>query len=132
MFYFVKTCQWLDLCVFIFCILVVLVDMEHAVLLFSHSGNHFTNTFSKILTSVSFPAVTDGFTLCLPVCLCTASEMAISDQALNILCVLMKDQWSCLCTENIQRTIRLLFGTLIERCVFTPMIGSDCGVINLL
>lgn len=42
----IKTCQWLDLCVFICCILVILVDMEHAVLLFNHSGNHFTNVFT--------------------------------------------------------------------------------------
>ncbi|XP_043114918.1 sorting nexin-19 [Puntigrus tetrazona] len=54
----------------------------------------------------------------------SASEMALSDQALNILCVLMKDQWSWLCTENTQRTIRLLFGTLIERWL-------EVGVVNL-
>ncbi len=110
---------------FIFSILVVLEDMENAVLI--QSFNHFTNTFSKILTSVSFPAVTDGFILCLY----TACEMALSDQALDILCVLMKVQWSWLCTENVQRTVRLLFGTLIERCVSTPLIGPDCGVISL-
>ncbi|XP_073673687.1 sorting nexin-19 [Garra rufa] len=54
----------------------------------------------------------------------SASEMALSDQALNILCVLMKDHWSWLCTENIQKTIRLLFGTLIERWL-------EVGVVNL-
>ncbi|XP_026138361.1 sorting nexin-19-like isoform X1 [Carassius auratus] len=54
----------------------------------------------------------------------SASKMALSDQALNILCVLMKDQWSWLCTENIQRAIRLLFGTLIERWL-------EVGVVNL-
>ncbi|XP_056613335.1 sorting nexin-19 isoform X1 [Triplophysa dalaica] len=53
-----------------------------------------------------------------------ARETSLSDLALNILCLLMKDQWSCLCTENIQRTIRLLFGTLIERWL-------DMGVDNL-
>uniref|UniRef100_A0A673LWZ8 Sorting nexin-19-like n=1 Tax=Sinocyclocheilus rhinocerous TaxID=307959 RepID=A0A673LWZ8_9TELE len=72
----------------------------------------------------SFPAVTDVFILCVPVCLYTASETPLSDQALNILCVLMKDQWSWLCTENIQRTIRMLFGTLIERWL-------EVGVVNL-
>lgn len=45
----------------------------------------------------------------------TASEMALAEVALNILCLLMKEQWSWLCTENIQRTVRLLFGTLINR-----------------
>ncbi|KAM7374222.1 hypothetical protein PAMP_006895 [Pampus punctatissimus] len=42
------------------------------------------------------------------------SDTAVADVALNILCLLMKDQWSWLCTENIQKTIRLLFGTFIE------------------
>lgn len=35
--------------------------------------------------------------------------------ALNILCLLIRNQWSWLCTENMQKTIRLLFGTLIDR-----------------
>ncbi|KAI4890571.1 hypothetical protein NFI96_002082 [Prochilodus magdalenae] len=42
------------------------------------------------------------------------TDTALADVALNILCLLMKDQWSWLCTENIQKTIRLLFGTIIE------------------
>ncbi|XP_042355418.1 sorting nexin-19-like isoform X2 [Plectropomus leopardus] len=42
------------------------------------------------------------------------TDTAVADVALNILCLLMKDQWSWLCTENIQKTIRLLFGTFIE------------------
>ncbi|XP_051535656.1 sorting nexin-19 [Myxocyprinus asiaticus] len=54
----------------------------------------------------------------------TASETALSDLALKILCLLMKNQWSWLCTENIQKTIRLLFGTFIERWL-------EVGVINL-
>lgn len=44
-----------------------------------------------------------------------AADTAVADVALNILCLLMKDHWSWLCTENIQKTIRLLFGTFIER-----------------
>uniref|UniRef100_A0A673NJR9 Sorting nexin-19-like n=1 Tax=Sinocyclocheilus rhinocerous TaxID=307959 RepID=A0A673NJR9_9TELE len=54
------------------------------------------------------------------------ADMALSDQALNILCVLMKDQWSWLCTENIQRTIRLLFGTLIERWLEVGGVNLTC------
>ncbi|CAB1315830.1 unnamed protein product [Coregonus sp. 'balchen'] len=42
-------------------------------------------------------------------------DTAVADVPLNILCLLMKDQWSWLCTENIQKTIRLLFGTFVER-----------------
>uniref|UniRef100_A0A3Q3B9D0 Sorting nexin 19b n=1 Tax=Kryptolebias marmoratus TaxID=37003 RepID=A0A3Q3B9D0_KRYMA len=54
----------------------------------------------------------------------TAGEMVLADVALNILCLLMKKQWSWLCTENIQRTIRLLFGTFINRWL-------DVSVANL-
>ncbi|CAB1458510.1 unnamed protein product, partial [Pleuronectes platessa] len=53
-----------------------------------------------------------------------ASEMALAEVALNILCLLMKEQWSWLCSENIQRTIRLLFGTFINRWL-------DVSVANL-
>uniref|UniRef100_A0A8D3B0B9 Sorting nexin 19 n=1 Tax=Scophthalmus maximus TaxID=52904 RepID=A0A8D3B0B9_SCOMX len=54
----------------------------------------------------------------------TASETALAEVALNILCLLAKEQWSWLCTENIQRAIRLLFGTLINRWL-------DVSVANL-
>lgn len=47
-------------------------------------------------------------------CVC-AIDTAVADAALNVLCLLMKDQWSWLCTENIQKAIRLLFGTFIEQ-----------------
>uniref|UniRef100_A0A3B4A731 Uncharacterized protein n=1 Tax=Periophthalmus magnuspinnatus TaxID=409849 RepID=A0A3B4A731_9GOBI len=53
------------------------------------------------------------------------SETALAEVTLNILCLLMRDQWSWLCTENIQRTIRLLFGTLLNRFL-------DVSVANLL
>lgn len=61
-----------------------------------------------------------------PVISDAASETSLSDLALNILCLLMKDQWSCLCTENIQRTIRLLFGTLIERWLEVGVANVTC------
>ncbi|KAL7848628.1 hypothetical protein SRHO_G00202510 [Serrasalmus rhombeus] len=51
-------------------------------------------------------------------------ETVLADMALNVLCLLMKEQWSWLCTENIQKSIRLLFGTLIDRWL-------DVGVANL-
>ncbi|XP_034403888.1 sorting nexin-19 isoform X2 [Cyclopterus lumpus] len=53
-----------------------------------------------------------------------ASETALAEVALNILCLLMEEQWSWLCTENIQKTIRLLFGTFINRWL-------DVSVANL-
>nr|XP_015807572.2 sorting nexin-19 [Nothobranchius furzeri]XP_015807573.2 sorting nexin-19 [Nothobranchius furzeri]XP_015807574.2 sorting nexin-19 [Nothobranchius furzeri] len=51
-------------------------------------------------------------------------EMDLAEVALNILCLLMRQQWSWLCTESLQRTVRLLFGTLINRWL-------DVGVGNL-
>uniref|UniRef100_W5K3C8 Sorting nexin 19 n=1 Tax=Astyanax mexicanus TaxID=7994 RepID=W5K3C8_ASTMX len=51
-------------------------------------------------------------------------ETVLADMALNVLCLLMKEQWRWLCTENIQRSIRLLFGTLIDRWL-------EVGVANL-
>ncbi|XP_071327718.1 sorting nexin-19 [Trachinotus anak] len=55
-----------------------------------------------------------------------ASETALAEVALNILCLLMKEQWSWLCTENIQRTIRLLFGTLINRWLDVSVANLTC------
>lgn len=55
-----------------------------------------------------------------------AADTAAADVALNILCLLMKDQWSWLCTENIQKTIRLLFGTFIERQEFHSAFFTLC------
>uniref|UniRef100_A0A8C3A613 Sorting nexin 19 n=1 Tax=Cyclopterus lumpus TaxID=8103 RepID=A0A8C3A613_CYCLU len=63
--------------------------------------------------------------LCVFLCVsCAASETALAEVALNILCLLMEEQWSWLCTENIQKTIRLLFGTFINRWL-------DVSVANL-
>ncbi|KAJ0062092.1 hypothetical protein NL108_015683, partial [Boleophthalmus pectinirostris] len=59
---------------------------------------------------------------------------AVADVALNILCLLMKDQWNWLCTENIQKTIRLLFGTFIERWLdvgVAHLTSAPCWVIYL-
>eukprot|EP00066_Takifugu_rubripes_P027134 XP_011616400.1 PREDICTED: LOW QUALITY PROTEIN: sorting nexin-19 [Takifugu rubripes] len=52
------------------------------------------------------------------------SETALAEVALNIACLLIRNQWSWLCTENMQKTVRLLFGTLIDRWL-------DVGVANL-
>uniref|UniRef100_A0A8C5EKC1 Sorting nexin C-terminal domain-containing protein n=1 Tax=Gouania willdenowi TaxID=441366 RepID=A0A8C5EKC1_GOUWI len=62
------------------------------------------------------------------------AHTAVADVTLNILCLLMKDQWSWLCTENIQKTIRLLFGTFIERWLdvgVAHLTSAPCWVIYL-
>ncbi|XP_028839521.1 sorting nexin-19a isoform X9 [Denticeps clupeoides] len=64
----------------------------------------------------------------------TVSDIALADVALNVLCLLMKEQWSWLCTENVQKIIRLLFGTCIERwlnmCI-ARVTSAPCWVIYL-
>uniref|UniRef100_A0A667YZB5 Sorting nexin 19a n=1 Tax=Myripristis murdjan TaxID=586833 RepID=A0A667YZB5_9TELE len=67
-------------------------------------------------------------------CVCVFADTAVADVALNILCLLMKDQWSWLCTENIQKAIRLLFGTFIERWLdvgAAHLTSAPCWVIYL-
>ncbi|KAA0717074.1 Sorting nexin-19 [Triplophysa tibetana] len=62
------------------------------------------------------------------------TDTALADIALNILCLLMKDRWSWLCTENIHKTIRLLFGTFIERWIevgIAHLTSAPCWVIYL-
>ncbi|XP_077402509.1 sorting nexin-19a [Vanacampus margaritifer] len=63
-----------------------------------------------------------------------SADTAVADVALNILCLLMKDQWSWLCTENIQKAIRLVFGTFIERWMdvgVAHLTSAPCWVIYL-
>uniref|UniRef100_H2LTW8 Sorting nexin 19a n=1 Tax=Oryzias latipes TaxID=8090 RepID=H2LTW8_ORYLA len=72
-------------------------------------------------------SLNDGFSVC-------SVDTAVADVALNILCLLMKDQWSWLCTENIQKAIRLLFGTFIERWLevgTAHLTSAQCWVIYL-
>uniref|UniRef100_A0A3Q3L6P1 Sorting nexin 19b n=1 Tax=Labrus bergylta TaxID=56723 RepID=A0A3Q3L6P1_9LABR len=56
----------------------------------------------------------------------STSETALAEVALNILCLLMREQWSWLCSENIQRTIRLLFGTFINRWLDVSVANLTC------
>ncbi|CAN9510985.1 unnamed protein product [Ophioblennius macclurei] len=43
------------------------------------------------------------------------SETPLAEVALNIVYLLMKDQWRWLCTDNVQKAIRMLFGTYVNR-----------------
>ncbi|XP_064830711.1 sorting nexin-19 [Oncorhynchus masou masou] len=56
----------------------------------------------------------------------SVAETALADVALDIMCLLMKDQWSWLCTDNIRKTIRLLFGTLIDRWLDVSVANLTC------
>ncbi|XP_072557160.1 sorting nexin-19 isoform X3 [Paramormyrops kingsleyae] len=56
----------------------------------------------------------------------TAAETGLADVAQDVLGLLMKDQWGWLCTENMQKTIRLLFGTLIDRWLEVRVANLTC------
>ncbi|XP_030076451.1 sorting nexin-19 isoform X2 [Microcaecilia unicolor] len=56
----------------------------------------------------------------------SGSETAQADAALDILWLLMKDRWSWLCTENMQKAIHLLFGTLIQRWMEVQITNLTC------
>nr|XP_058923913.1 sorting nexin-19 isoform X1 [Kogia breviceps] len=59
------------------------------------------------------------------------TETELADTALDLLLLLLMEQWRWLCTENVQKVIRLIFGTLIQRAAreafqgdFIPMDSS--------
>ena len=43
------------------------------------------------------------------------TETELADTALDLLLLLLTEQWRWLCTENMQRVLHLTFGTLIQR-----------------
>nr|XP_009678770.1 PREDICTED: sorting nexin-19 [Struthio camelus australis] len=54
------------------------------------------------------------------------SETALADLALDLLRLLLMDHWSWLCTENMQKAIDLLFGTLIQRWLEVQVVNLTC------
>nr|XP_033774134.1 sorting nexin-19 isoform X2 [Geotrypetes seraphini] len=54
------------------------------------------------------------------------SETTEADAALNVLWLLMKDHWSWMCTENMQKAIHLLFSTLIQRWLEVQVTNLTC------
>lgn len=43
------------------------------------------------------------------------TETELADTALDLLLLLLMEQWRWLCTENMQKVLHLVFGTLIQR-----------------
>ncbi|XP_045411618.1 sorting nexin-19 isoform X3 [Lemur catta] len=64
------------------------------------------------------------------------TETELADTALDLLLLLLMEQWKWLCTENMQKFLRLIFGTLVQRlCSRNPWgeqmsaeLGSSPGV----
>ncbi|KFO81878.1 Sorting nexin-19, partial [Cuculus canorus] len=54
------------------------------------------------------------------------SETALADLALDVLHLLLMDHWSWLCTDNIQKVLHLLFGTLIQRWLEVQVANLTC------
>nr|XP_006122350.1 sorting nexin-19 [Pelodiscus sinensis] len=56
----------------------------------------------------------------------TGSETPLADTALDLLHLLMVDHWSWLCTENMQKVLHLLFGSLIQRWLEVQVANLTC------
>ncbi|XP_020647595.3 sorting nexin-19 isoform X1 [Pogona vitticeps] len=54
------------------------------------------------------------------------SEMQLADVVLDLLHLVMADHWSWLCTENMQKVLHLLFGTLIQRWLEVQVDNLTC------
>ncbi|XP_004714273.1 sorting nexin-19 isoform X1 [Echinops telfairi] len=53
-------------------------------------------------------------------------ETELADAALNLLLLLLMEQWRWLCTENMQKVLHLIFGTLIERWLEIQVANLTC------
>ncbi|XP_026564862.1 sorting nexin-19 [Pseudonaja textilis] len=56
----------------------------------------------------------------------SGSETLLADLVLGLLCLIMVDQWSWLWSENMQKILHLLFGTLIQRWVEVQVDNLTC------
>ncbi|XP_015282000.1 PREDICTED: sorting nexin-19 [Gekko japonicus] len=54
------------------------------------------------------------------------SETPLADIAVDLLRLVMVDHWSWLCTENMQKVLHLLFGTLIQRWLEVQVDNLTC------
>ncbi|XP_006873145.1 PREDICTED: sorting nexin-19 [Chrysochloris asiatica] len=54
------------------------------------------------------------------------TETELADTALNLLLLLLMEQWRWLCTENMQKVLHLIFGTLIQRWLEVQVANLTC------
>ncbi|XP_029063243.1 sorting nexin-19 isoform X4 [Monodon monoceros] len=54
------------------------------------------------------------------------TETELADTALDLLLLLLMEQWRWLCTENVQKVLRLIFGTLIQRWLEVQVATLTC------
>ncbi|XP_054435438.1 sorting nexin-19 [Pteronotus mesoamericanus] len=54
------------------------------------------------------------------------TETGLADTALDLLLLLLMEQWRWLCTENMQKVLHLTFGTLIQRWLEVQVANLTC------
>ncbi|XP_007954810.1 sorting nexin-19 [Orycteropus afer afer] len=54
------------------------------------------------------------------------TETELADTAINLLLLLLMEQWRWLCTENMQKVLNLMFGTLIQRWLEVQVDNLTC------
>ncbi|XP_057604255.1 sorting nexin-19 isoform X4 [Hippopotamus amphibius kiboko] len=54
------------------------------------------------------------------------TETELADTALDLLLLLLMEQWRWLCTENVQKVVHLIFGTLIQRWLEVQVANLTC------
>ncbi|XP_004763987.1 sorting nexin-19 [Mustela nigripes] len=54
------------------------------------------------------------------------AETELADTALDLLLLLLMEQWRWLCTENIQKVLHLVFGTLVQRWLEVQVANLTC------
>lgn len=54
------------------------------------------------------------------------TETELADTALDLLLLLLMEQWRWLCTENMQKVLHLIFGTLIQRWLEVQVANLTC------
>ncbi|MBZ3874502.1 Sorting nexin-19 [Sciurus carolinensis] len=54
------------------------------------------------------------------------TETELADTALDLILLLLMKQWKWLCTENMQKFLRLIFGTLIQRWLEVQVTNLTC------
>lgn len=54
------------------------------------------------------------------------TETELADTALDLVLLLLMEQWKWLCTENMQKFLRLIFGTLVQRWLEVQVTNLTC------
>ncbi|XP_040848591.1 sorting nexin-19 isoform X1 [Ochotona curzoniae] len=54
------------------------------------------------------------------------AETELADTALDLVQLLLMEQWKWLCTENMQKCLRLIFGTLVQRWLEVQVTNLTC------